>query len=126
MIVHRFMSEVEYNMLMQGAQLRNDNRHEGFLTTSVGFCFFTEPPDEAIHWLSGCCDPERCVTMEIDRSHLQTAIGHYRNPKGGKMNIVECCCTTYSLKIAKVLSVTDKYKELADARRLLRMFGLIR
>jgi len=125
MIVHRFMSEAEYKLLMSGATLRNEKPHIGYRTTSVGFCFFTEPPDQAIHWLSGCCDPDYCVTMDIDAKHLKSSIGHYRNPDGGTMDKVEYCCTSYSLQTAKVFDATDKYRELTELRRLMRMMGLI-
>lgn len=126
MIVHRFMSEDEFLSLRKGETLRNKSKHEGYLTTSVGFCFFVEPPDEAIHWLSGCCDPDYCVTMDIDSAHLKSAIGHYRNPMGGKMDKVEYCCTSYSLDIANILSYTDKYRIYSEYRRILRKFGLVR
>lgn len=51
MIVHRFMSEAEYECLIGGAKLMNATDHykSGHKTDSVGFCFFPDDPDEAIH-----------------------------------------------------------------------------
>ena len=82
MIVHRFMSDTEYECLMAGASLMNGTIHgnHGQATTSVGFCFFTEDPDKAIHWLSGCCDPEWCVTMEFSDGYLKESEATYRDP----------------------------------------------
>lgn len=55
------MSEAEYNKLMNGETLTNfKNHHEtdGKKSTSVGFCFFAEQPNEAIHWLRGIVDTD--------------------------------------------------------------------
>ena len=125
MIVHRFMSEQEYRSLMAGKLLVNTSQHEGWLTNSVGFCFFVEDPEEAIHWLSGITDPEYCVTMEIPSTMLIQSVGHYRNPAGGVMDKVEWCTTEYSLKNVTVLSATDKYRDRAELRKLLRMAGVL-
>ena len=56
MILHRFMSEAEFERLLAGERLTNTtdfHGEQGRHTTSVGFCFFPEDPDEAIHWLRG-------------------------------------------------------------------------
>ena len=64
MKVHRFMSDAEYEVLLAGGKLMNGTVHgDRNKSTSVGFCFFTEDPDKAIHWLSGCCYPDWCVTL---------------------------------------------------------------
>jgi len=126
MIVHRFMSADEYNKLMAGEVLTNNDRHEGWLTTSIGFCFFVEPPDEAIHWLGGVTFPDYCVTMEINAMHLRPSMGHYRNPAGGTMNKVEYCTTSYSLQTVTVLHVTDEWRERADMRRALIALGILK
>lgn len=119
------MSAAEYRKLMDGETLVNTSLHEGWLTTSVGFCFFTEDPEEAIHWLSGCCDPEYCVTMEIPDALLKPSVGHYRNPHGGVMDKVEFCTVQYSLKNVRILSVTEKYRDRAELRKLLMEAGII-
>ena len=124
MTVHRFMSAREYNALTSGQVLFNHSHHRGNLTTSVGFCFFTEDPDEAIHWLSGITEPDYCVTMEIDERFLKKAIGHYRNPKGGVIDRIEYCTVMYSVKIAKVIHATTRFKNRAEMRRLLLQLGI--
>ena len=67
MIVHRFMSDLEYQRLMAGETLTNTTVHaaEGRKSRSVGFCFFTESPEEAIHWLSFNVSTDWCVTFDI-------------------------------------------------------------
>ena len=119
------MSAAEYGKLMAGETLENYSLHREWLSTSVGFCFFTEDPEEAIHWLSGITDPEYCVTMEIPDLLLRESVGHYRNPSGGTMNKVEYCLQTYSLKTVSILAVTEKYRDRAVLRKLLRMAGML-
>ncbi len=52
MIVHRFMCNLEYQRLMKGKLMKNTVVHAqlGSKSESVGFCFFTEAPEVAIHW----------------------------------------------------------------------------
>ena len=141
MIVHRFMSEAEYDCLISGAKLMNatDPSKSGHKTDSVGFCFFPDDPDEAIHWLSGCTYPDKCVTMEIPDSMLRESYGIYRDPKkddlkrgpvvGGNrptMRKREYCLTSYSINDVRILSVADRYAQYAQLRRELEMLGLIR
>lgn len=142
MTVHRFMSEAEYECLIAGGRLMNATDHakeRGQLTTSVGFCFFAENPDEAIHWLSGCTYPDWCVTLEFPDGMLRETSATYRDPDkdnlmegpilGGNrptMQKREWCCTMYSLADGvKVLAATDKYRRYADIRRGLQQLGLI-
>ncbi len=141
MIVHRFMSDAEYECLKSGAKLMNATDHHKeskAKTNSVGFCFFVENPDEAIHWLSGCTYPDWCVTMEIPDELLTESYGFYRDPsrdnlyapvpKGGRptMKKREYCLTCYSLNEVKILNATDKYALYATLRRDLFKAGLIR
>lgn len=136
MRVHRFMSEAEYDCLISGAKLMNSTDHgrQGHKTDSVGFCFFTEDPDEAIHWLSGCTYPDCCVTMDFPDELLRESYGIYRDPKrdnllkpapsGGRptMRKREYCTTCYSLSQGvKVISMTRKYADMAQLRRLLKL-----
>lgn len=142
MTLHRFMSEAEYECLVAGGKLLNATDHareRGQKTTSVGFCFFIEDPDEAIHWLSGGCYPDLCVTMEVPDHLLRESVGTYRDPQqddltkgpvlGGNrptMQKREYCCIQYSLADGvKVLAVTDKYKQYAEIRRGLQSLGLM-
>ncbi len=140
MIVHRFMSEAEYDCLISGAKLMNatDHSKSGHKTDSVGFCFFLDSPDEAIHWLSGCTYPDKCVTMEIPDSMLKESYGIYRDPKkddlmsgpiiGGNrptMRKREYCLTSYSINDVRILSVTDRYALYAHLRRDLERLRFI-
>lgn len=140
MIVHRFMSEAEYDCLISGAKLMNatDHSKSGRKTDSVGFCFFLDDPDEAIHWLSGCTYPDKCVTMEIPDSMLRESYGIYRDPKkddlkrgpvvGGNrptMRKREYCLTSYSINDVRILSVTDRYAKYAHLRRDLERLRFI-
>ena len=130
MTLHRFMSAAEYEILIAGGKLTNTTDHHkerGNKTTSVGFCFFPEDPDKAIHWLSGIVNTEVCVTFDIDESLLTESTATYRDSEKDnieRMSIFdiifspaprierkEYCMTEYSLKVAKVLSVTMKYHD---------------
>ncbi len=136
------MSEAEYECLISGGKLMNATDHareRGQRTDAVGFCFFTEPPEEAIHWLSGCCYPDWCVTMEVPDTLLRPATATYRDPKkddlmkgpifsGNRptMQKREWCCTQYGLADGvKVIAVTQKYKVSAEIRRLLQRMGMM-
>lgn len=136
MRVHRFMSAGEYEKLMRGEVLVNHTDHRSTKSGSIGFCFFTEPPKEAIHWLSGNVDCDYCVTMDIPEEMLTQSWGHYRDPKKHdlrtiyvsetmSMTKVEWCCQTYSKKQVKILNVSKEFAALSDMRRALRMIGLI-
>ena len=83
MIVHRFMSDLEYQRLMDGETLTNTTVHaaEGRKSRSVGFCFFTESPEEAIHWLSFNVSTDWCVTFDIPDNLLQKSRARYRDPE---------------------------------------------
>ena len=139
MIVHRFMSDAEYECLMSGAKLMNATDHgkEHNLTNSVGFCFFVEEPDEAIHWLSGITFPDWCVTMEIPDGLLTESYGIYRDPEHDDlhrpapdegrptMKKREFCLTCYSLNDVRVIGATDKYSRYAEMRRFLISAGVL-
>ena len=140
MRVHRFMSEAEYDCLISGAKLMNatDHASRGQKTDSVGFCFFTEDPDEAIHWLSGCTYPDCCVTMDMPDTLLRESYGTYRDPerddllqpapRGGipTMRKREYCTTSYSLaQGVEVVGMTRKYADYAQIRREFVSLGLM-
>ena len=123
------MSDAEYELLISGAKLMNINRHRdsGRRTNSVGFCFFTEDPDEAIHWLRGIVRLDWCVTLDFPDKMLKKSYGVYRDPdkdpyKEGmgffeaifmpcpSMRKTEYCTTNYSLSDGvRILSATQKY-----------------
>lgn len=136
MIVHRFMSSLEYHKLMKGEVLKNHNTHKGCKTSSVGFCFFTEPPHEAIHWLSGCVDTDYCVTMDIPADMLTKSKGRYRDPSKHNlydpyiscsmfMERTEWCCCRYSNKEVRVLNATPEFAMYSDIRKELHKLGII-
>ena len=135
------MSEAEYDCLISGAKLMNatDHSKSGHNTNSVGFCFFTEDPDEAIHWLNGPANPELCVTMEIPDTLLRESYGFYRDPtrdnlhspvpNGGipRMRKTEYCTTQYSLADGvRVIASTDRYRHYAELRNFLIQIGMLR
>ena len=124
MIVHRFMSEAEYQSLLNGEVLCNSTNHrnKGQNSSSIGFCFFVEDPEEAVHWLSGIVDLNWCVTLEVDDSFLIQSYGWYADES--KMSLqrrlmlgqqvpmmkkVEYCRCRYSLDDVNFLCATDKY-----------------
>lgn len=135
------MSEAEYECLIAGGRLMNatdHHRERGQKTDSVGFCFFPEDPDEAIHWLSGCTYPDCCVTLDIPDDLLRESYGTYRDPSrddlmqpapsGGRptMRKREYCLTSYSLADGiRVISMTDKYADYAQIRRDFMKLGLM-
>lgn len=136
MKVHRFMSDAEYEVLLAGGKLMNGTVHgDRNKSTSVGFCFFTEDPDKAIHWLSGCCYPDWCVTLEFPDGYLNEATATYRDPERDdlyapgrerkRIERKEYCTMTYDNRIAHVLGATQKYKRYADLRRDLERFGFL-
>ena len=127
MIVHRFMSEKEYKALLTGKIITNNTIHarKGFKTTSKGFCFFTQDPDEAVHWLSGIVDMDYCVTFEIEEKLLARTQGKYADGEkfdpakvmhiGDKIEYIvkqEYCRFWYCLDIVKILSVSTKYRNM--------------
>ena len=138
MILHRYMSEREFEAYTKGKTMRNDTRHgESAKTTSVGFCFFPEEPEEAHRWLSGIVCDDVCVTFEVPESKVKKSVGTYSDPDksdnsigavlmdifdhfmGNDMeNVVymektEYCCKKYSKKDFKLVKFTysEKYRE---------------
>lgn len=133
MRVHRFMSDKEYRNLMMGCVMQNDTVHaaEGKHTDSVGFCFFSEKPDDAIHWLSGQVDVDWCVTFEVNPACLTDSWGEYSKGYGSfeMVRRTEYCTTTYSKRDFKIINATSKFKgkypSKAEAEQLLyTLFGL--
>lgn len=75
MILHRFCSAKEYEAFQRGDLLVNNKNHSikrGSASTSVGFCFFKEDPEDAKHWLSGIVDFDVCITVEVDDSDVMS------------------------------------------------------
>lgn len=142
MIVHRFMSDAEYEVLVAGGRLMNATDHArkyGRRTDCIGFCFFIEEPEKAIHWLSGCCYPDHCVTLDIPDRMLREGYGIYRDPErddltrgpimGGHLPTMqkrEYCLTSYALSDGiTIISDTEEYRYYANIRREMEANGLI-
>lgn len=135
MTVHRFMSDQEYRALIGGKVLRNSTDHRKqncCRTTSVGFCFFAEEPDESVHWLSGCVDLDWCVTLEVPDGYLVPSWGTYIDNEGidlsRPMNYEELmrtakfkrrseyCRSVYSMRDVQIIAATDKYYTMYPSR----------
>ena len=122
MIVHRFMCDLEYQSLFRGKLLKNTTVHanKGRNSTSVGFCFFTEPPEEAIHWLSFNVDTDWCVKFDIPDHMLQQSKAHYRDPEHDSWENpasiwrTEWCLQEYSLANVRIIGATEKYRYYAE------------
>lgn len=126
MIVHRFMSDLEYRLIMRGDTLTNTTVHKnlGRRSTSVGFCFFTEPPEEAIHWLSFNVSTDWCVTFDIPDQLLTKSRARYRDPEKDSNRELfaepaskwrtEWCLQEYSLADVKVIGFTEQWKDYAE------------
>ncbi len=127
MTVHRFMSQQEFDKLIAGEVLENDTVHSelGRHSTSIGFCFFTEDPDEAIHWLSHIVCQDLCVTFSIPDYLLTESKGEYRDVENDDIEGMslydmfftpppsiwrkEYCMQRYSRKDVRIVDVTNKY-----------------
>lgn len=123
MIVHRFMSDREYQSLMAGKTLANTTKHAevGRQSTSIGFCFFTEPPEEAVHWLSFAVGSlDWCVTFDIPDHLLHKSKAHYRDPKndgwGHHSSIwrTEWCLREYSISTARVIKADNQWAKYEE------------
>jgi hypothetical protein len=132
------MSEREFEAYTKGKTMRNDTKHgESAKTTSVGFCFFPEEPEEAHRWLRGIVCDDVCVTFDVPENMVKKSVGTYSDPDesdnsigavlmdifdhfmGNEMeNVVymekiEYCCKKYSRKDFKLVKFTysEKYQE---------------
>lgn len=127
MILHRFCSKAEFDAYQRGETLINTTDHSikhGTASTSFGFCFFKEDPEDAKHWLSGIVDFDECITVEVEDSAVLKAKGRYRSPETG-MRIYrrEYCTTNYDNKRFKLVSHTSKYSSYAPNCSFLRQLA---
>ncbi len=135
MVVHRFMSAEEWRRLQAGQLLVNESKHRGFRSESRGFCFTTDDPKEAIHYLSGNVDTDVCVTMEVPDGMLRKTKAIYRDTKSDlnptmlptSLNDVphvektEYCCTRYSLDKVRVISSTTEFSMIPGIKETAAM-----
>ncbi len=121
------MSRAEFERLMDGKQLVNESKHNGFRSESRGFCFTTDDPKVAIHYLSGNVDTDFCVTMNIPDSILHKSKALYRDHQNHDvmsqplpMNAddvpmvekTEYCCTRYSRAKVRILAFTTEFSSI--------------
>ena len=125
MIVHRFMSDIEYKSLLAGDTLTNTTVHKdnGRNSTSVGFCFFIEKPEEAVHWLSFVADSlDWCVTFDIPDQMLTKSRARYRDPERDNWPLdkpatiwrTEWCLQQYSIHKTHVVDATNQYADYEE------------
>lgn len=132
------MSEREFEAYTKGKTIRNDTKHgESAKTSSVGFCFFPEEPEEAHRWLRGIVCDDVCVTFDVPENMVKKSVGTYTDPDKSDNSIgavlmdifdhimgnemenvvymekVEYCCKKYSRKDFKLVKFTysEKCKE---------------
>lgn len=124
MILHRFCSKKEFEAYQRGDMLINNTDHRvkrGNATSSVGFCFFVEDPEEAKHWLSGIVDFDYCITVEVDESDVRKSWGRYADSKLEKAMIKEeYCSKSYDNYRFRLLDATTKYSTYAPNHSLLK------
>ena len=122
MILHRFMSEIEYAKLMRGEVLTNTTIHRlaGSDSDAVGFCFFAENPEDAVHWLNGAACTDVCVTFNVPDGFMHEAQAHYRDPRyeptldpkkrHPKILRTDYCIVRYSKAVFPIITATTRYR----------------
>lgn len=121
MILHRFMGELEYERLMAGETLENRTVHRdmGRASDAIGFCFFSEEPDKAVHWLRGACCTDVLVTFDVPSGYMREYKAMYSNPDldliedlnpENRVERTDYCCKAYNCHVLKVLSATTTYR----------------
>lgn len=122
MILHRFCSKKEFEAYQRGDMLINNTDHRvkrGNATSSVGFCFFVEDPEEAKHWLSGIVDFDYCITVEVYESDVRKSWGRYADSKLEKAMIKEeYCSKSYDNYRFRLIDATTKYSTYAPNHSL--------
>lgn len=103
MRVIRFMSSSEAAALFEGYPIRNESKHDGFRTTSVGFCFFNarefDTQYKAAKLLSGIADLSYCIVGTLDiKKQMKCGKGRYFDHETGRAFMVnEWSVVEYSL-----------------------------
>ena len=133
MILHRFMSEQEYERLMAGEVLVNKTVHrdEGSASNAVGFCFFAEEPEQAIRWLKGTCCTDVLVTFEVPEDFMHRRSAYYRNPDipppddilpENRVPRCDYCCERYSRAQCRPIAHTAEYRLEGFERMIVALF----
>ncbi len=121
MTLHRFMSELEYERLMAGEVLVNKtvHRRNGQDSDAVGFCFFSEEPEQAVHWLKGACCTDVLVTFDVPDGFMHSRTAYYRNPNvkppydllpENRVPRIDYCCEQYSSAQCRPVAHTTKFR----------------
>lgn len=132
----RFCSKEEYEKFMAGETLTNHTDHyrggKGG-STSVGFCFTTDPPKAAWQYLKGIVSSEVCMVLDIPQESLKISIGKYADYSKGQSGIHSClkkefCLTTYSNKTDRLIKVLQPEEFASEAEieaiKMLKRLGL--
>lgn len=120
LILHRFISRVEYLSYMSGEVLHNDTDHfRGGKGGSVskGFCFFTGYPFEWAHRLNGLVSFDVLLTVELDLENTDGDVyissGVYADDPSSeypKRKLSrEVCTTAYSQNSMRFVSANFMY-----------------
>lgn len=129
MILHRFCSQREFAAYMRGETLTNYKSHAAArgrdVTTAVGFCFFDDDPEKAIHRLSGIVDVDQCITVDVPDYAVKVCRGRYTNwvrpgVADGSVMLQEYCAISYDKTVFKLISHTDKFKAYCPNASALR------
>lgn len=115
LILHRFMSRVEYIIYQSGEVLHNDTDHyKGGKGGSVskGFCFFTGSVREWAHRLNGLVSFDVLLTVELDLENTDADVyissGVYADDTSAeypKRKLYrEVCTTAYSKNSMRFIS----------------------
>lgn len=121
------MSDLELSRYNAGETLTNHTNHRrsGNDSDAVGFCFFAEDPEEAVHWLSGTCCTDNLVTFEVPDGYMHTANAYYRDTRypltdtsQPKKLRTDYCCTSYNRDTLHILDSSTRFR-LDGIRRII-------
>ena len=111
------MSRKEWEAFQDGKILINETDHNKnhSRSTSVGFCFTEDSPEDAWVYLAGVVDAAVCVTFDFPDGYLRKSCGVYADRSegakfGDKVIKTEWCCEKYHRSIAKAVDVIDPFK----------------
>ena len=110
MKVFRFMNQQEFDEFQKGTKLKNDNKHIGYKTTSVGFCFLNLEdfePEYVIHFLSGMVGLDICAVFETDEKNLNKGRAFYHKPYENEPTEWDFLSTLLGMDVIKPMMVTE-------------------
>ena len=119
----RYMSQKEYEALMEGKKLVSENRYIGANTNSVGFCFFKSRGDldfdiARSSYADGIVSEYICVLFRNENAQLKKGYGLYAAPYGGfldSITVTEYSTTEYDkTSMVPVKTKFDPFMEWYD------------